>query len=114
MPSLLFWIIGTLGAEDTVGPQLFVTFDGIQRADGDDISRQPVIFIQVYDNSVFSIEDDTTNINLFLDHNRSIGHATSQYMSYAVDNHPFYLKLLAWHALLRTRSTCTSVIVEKI
>ncbi len=34
-------------------------------------------------------------------------------MSYAVDNHPFYLKLLAWHALIRTRNQCTMKTVEK-
>jgi hypothetical protein len=34
-------------------------------------------------------------------------------MSYVVDNHPFYLKLLAWHALIRTRNTCTTAIIEK-
>ncbi len=50
---------------------------------------------------------------LFHDHNKSIGYTTSVHMSYVVDNHPFYLKLLAWHALIRTRSTCTTAIVEK-
>ncbi len=30
-----------------------------------------------------------------------------------VDNHPFYLKLLLWHAVIRTRYTCTTAIVEK-
>jgi len=34
-------------------------------------------------------------------------------MSYVVNNHPFYLKLLAWHALIRTSNTCTTNIVEK-
>ncbi len=34
-------------------------------------------------------------------------------MSYMVDNHPFYLKLLAWHALIRTRHTCTLAIIEQ-
>jgi hypothetical protein len=34
-------------------------------------------------------------------------------MSYMVDNHPFYLKLLAWHALIRTHYTCTTAIVEE-
>ena len=34
-------------------------------------------------------------------------------MSYMVDNHPSYLKLLAWHAFIRKRSTCTTAIVEK-
>jgi len=29
------------------------------------------------------------------------------------DNHPFYLKLLTWHALIRTHHTCTTAIVEK-
>jgi hypothetical protein len=33
-------------------------------------------------------------------------------MSFLVDNHPFYLKLLAWHALIRTRHTCTLAIIE--
>ncbi|MFO7934171.1 MAG: hypothetical protein R6U78_08815 [Bacteroidales bacterium] len=34
-------------------------------------------------------------------------------MSCIVDNHPFYLKLLAWHALIRTHHTCTLAILEK-
>lgn len=50
---------------------------------------------------------------LFHDHNKSIGYNTSVHMSYVVDNHPFYLRLLAWHALIRTRYTCTTAIVEK-
>ena len=50
---------------------------------------------------------------LFHDHNKNIGHTTSVQMSYMVDNHPFYLKLLAWHALIRTRNTCTTAIVEE-
>ena len=29
------------------------------------------------------------------------------------DNQPFYLKLLTWHALIRTHHTCTTAIVEK-
>ncbi len=29
-----------------------------------------------------------------------------------VDNHPFYLKLLVWHAVIRTRHTCTLAIIE--
>jgi hypothetical protein len=49
---------------------------------------------------------------LFHDHERNIGYTTSVRMSYMVDNHPFYLKLLAWHALIRTRNTCTSAIIE--
>ena len=34
-------------------------------------------------------------------------------MSYVVDNHPFYLKLLVWHALIRTRNNCTKAIVKE-
>ena len=49
---------------------------------------------------------------LFHDHKKSIGYITSVQMSYAVNNHPFYLKLLAWHALILTRNTCTPSIVE--
>ncbi len=49
---------------------------------------------------------------LFHDHKRNIGYTTSVHMSYMVDNHPFYLKLLAWHALIRTRHTCTLAIIE--
>ena len=48
----------------------------------------------------------------FHDHERNIGYTTSIHMSYMVDNHPFYLKLLAWHALIRTRHTCTLAIIE--
>ena len=50
---------------------------------------------------------------LFHDHNKSIGYTTSVHMSYVVDNHPFYLKLLAWHVLIRTRYTCTTANIEK-
>ena len=50
---------------------------------------------------------------LFHDHNKRIGYTTSVQMSFLVDNHPFYLKLLAWHALIMTHSTCTLSIVEK-
>ena len=50
---------------------------------------------------------------LFHDHKKRIGHTTSVQMSLAVDNHPYYLKLLAWHALILTRDTCTTAIVEK-
>ena len=49
---------------------------------------------------------------LFHDHEKNIGYSTSVHMSFLVDNHPFYLKLLAWHALIRTRHTCTLDIVE--
>jgi hypothetical protein len=34
-------------------------------------------------------------------------------MSMVMDNHPFYLKLLAWHALIRTRNQCTMKTVDK-
>ncbi len=50
---------------------------------------------------------------LFHDHNKRISYTTSIQMSYAVDNHPVYLKLLAWHALIRTRNQCTMKIVDK-
>lgn len=50
---------------------------------------------------------------LFHDNKKRIGHTTSVQMSYAVDNHPYYLKLLAWHALILTRDTCTTAVVEK-
>lgn len=50
---------------------------------------------------------------LFHDHNKRIGHSTSIKISCLVDNHPFYLKLLAWHALILTRNTCSLAIVER-
>ena len=50
---------------------------------------------------------------LFHDHDKNIGHTTSVQMSCIVDNHPFYLKLLAWHALIRTSHTCTTAVVEE-
>lgn len=50
---------------------------------------------------------------LFHDYNKNIGYHTSVHMSYMMDNHPFYLKLLAWHSLIRTRHSCTSAIVDK-
>jgi hypothetical protein len=48
----------------------------------------------------------------FHDHDKNIGYNTSVQMSFMVDNHPFYLKLLAWHALIRTRFTCTFATIE--
>ncbi len=50
---------------------------------------------------------------LFHDHNKRIAYTTSIHMSYIVDNHPFYLKLLAWHVLIRTRNQCTMKSVDK-
>ena len=50
---------------------------------------------------------------LFHDRNKNIGYNTSVYMSCVVDNHPFYLKLLVWHALIRTGNICTKAIVEE-
>jgi len=49
---------------------------------------------------------------IFHDHKKRIGFTTSIQMSSAVDNHPFYLKLLVWHALIRTRSQCTMKTVD--
>ncbi len=48
----------------------------------------------------------------FHDHDKDIGYNTSVQMSFMVDNHPFYLKLLVWHALNRTYHTCTLAIIE--
>ena len=48
----------------------------------------------------------------FHDHDKSIGYNTSMQMSFMVDNHPFYLKLLAWHAFFRTHHSCTINIIE--
>jgi len=50
---------------------------------------------------------------LFHDHQKKIGYTTSVHISYMVDNYPFYVKLLAWHALIRTQHTCTFETVEK-
>jgi hypothetical protein len=50
---------------------------------------------------------------LFHDCKKKIGYTTSVHMSYAMDNHPFYLKLLAWHALIRTRHTCTLSVIDE-
>lgn len=50
---------------------------------------------------------------IFHDHNKSIGYKTSIQMSYSLDHHPYYLKLLSWHALIKTHHTCTPGIVEE-
>jgi len=50
---------------------------------------------------------------LFLDQNKRIAYSTSIHMSYTVDNDPFYLKLLVWHALIRTRNQCTIKTVDE-
>lgn len=58
-------------------------------------------------------KDRTASIRkIFHIHDKNIGYSTSVQMSYMVDNHPFYLKLLVWHALIRTRHTCTMKIIE--
>ena len=49
---------------------------------------------------------------LFHDHEKRIGYNTSVHMSFLANNNPFYLKLLAWHALIRTRHTCNGAILE--
>lgn len=49
---------------------------------------------------------------LFHDHGKRIGYSTSIRMSFMANNNPFYLKLLAWHALIRTRYTCNEAILE--
>ena len=60
---------------------------------------------------LFELEHDPTKHRsagirkLFHDHNKRIAYTTSVHMSYIVDNHPFYLRLLAWHALTRSSST---------
>lgn len=50
---------------------------------------------------------------LFQDHKKRIGYSASVKMSNMVDNNPFYLRLMAWHALLLTQNTCTAAIVER-
>lgn len=50
---------------------------------------------------------------IFHDQGKSIGFNTSVQMSSMVGNHPLYIKLLTWHALIRTQNTCTISIAEK-
>jgi hypothetical protein len=50
---------------------------------------------------------------LFHDQNKRIGYPVSIHMSYIVDNHPCYLKLLSWHTLIRTRNLCTIKTVDE-
>jgi hypothetical protein len=52
-------------------------------------------------------------LKLFHDHNKRIGYNTSAHMASVVDNHPFYLKLLVWHCLIRSGSTCSKTNVRK-
>lgn len=60
------------------------------------------------------LNDRSTSIRkLFHDHHKKIGYTTSVYLAHMVNNHPFYLKLLAWHALIRTQHTCTYALIEK-
>jgi hypothetical protein len=67
---------------------------------------------------MFQLKNNQTNHRsvsvrkLFHDHEKQIGYSTSVRMSYLVNNQPYYLKLLAWHALIRTQHTCTKEIVE--
>ena len=68
---------------------------------------------------VFELRHDPTKHRsasirkLFHDHGIRIDYTTSIQMSYTVDNHPFYLKLLVWHALIRTQNHCTMKTIDK-
>jgi hypothetical protein len=58
-------------------------------------------------------EDRAASIRkIFQLHDKNIPYRTSIQMSYLVENHPFYLKLLVWHALLRTTHTCNPEIIK--
>ena len=60
------------------------------------------------------LKQRSTSIRKFFHvYHKNIGYRTSLQLSYVVDNHPFYLKLLAWHALIRTQNTCTMAIIDK-
>jgi len=50
---------------------------------------------------------------LFQIHEKKIEYTPSVHMSYLVDNHPFYLKLMVWHALIRTNHICTYEIINQ-
>jgi hypothetical protein len=50
---------------------------------------------------------------LFHSHDKKIAFTTSVQMSYLVENQPFYVKLLAWHALIKTHHICTPAVVEQ-
>lgn len=71
-------------------------------------------FGRAYELSYNPFECRSTYIRkVFHDQGKNIGSRTSAMMSSMVDNHPAYLKLLTWHALIRTQSTCTIPIAEK-
>ncbi len=55
---------------DSMKPQVQVTYDGKQVVAGDYVSNSPAILVNIYDNSSFLIENDTTKVNLFLDNSR--------------------------------------------
>jgi len=55
---------------DTIDPQIEVTYDNKQIISGDFVAQQPVILINVHDNSPAVIEGDTSRIHLLLDGER--------------------------------------------
>ncbi|HEX9972466.1 MAG TPA: C25 family cysteine peptidase, partial [bacterium] len=55
---------------DTMKPRIAVTYDGKSIVMEDFVSKQPVILIDVYDNSILSSTSDTTQVNLFFDNDR--------------------------------------------
>ena len=55
---------------DTVKPEIIVTFNGKQIVDGDYVSSQPHVLISIYDETEFSVLNDTTRVNIFFDNNR--------------------------------------------
>ncbi|MCU0644032.1 MAG: C25 family cysteine peptidase [bacterium] len=55
---------------DTMKPRISVTYDGKSIVMEDFVSKQPVILIDVFDNSILSGTSDTTQVNLFLDNDR--------------------------------------------
>ena len=55
---------------DTMKPRIAVTYDGKNIVMEDFVSKQPIILIDVYDNSILSATSDTTQISVFLDNDR--------------------------------------------
>ncbi|OQX95560.1 hypothetical protein B6I21_04800, partial [candidate division KSB1 bacterium 4572_119] len=55
---------------DTSKPNVLVSFDGKEIQTGDYVSQQPVILINIFDNSPAQIESDTSRFHLLLDGQR--------------------------------------------
>ncbi len=62
---------------DSTGPEIVVTYDGKRLVPGDYVSSQPIILINMYDDTRLNIQADTTRVTIFLD-NQKVSYAGNE------------------------------------